>query len=106
MRPRRLDQILANFGYCSRSEAKIWIRKGRVTVNGEPATAAEKKASVLEVRRAMLARGLTVEDIAVAPVEKSSSSAKSPAPDTPEGPDLAASPAVAAESRTARPKKS
>ena len=44
MQPRRLDQILANYGYCSRSEAKIWIRKGRVTVNEEPVTAAEKKA--------------------------------------------------------------
>lgn len=45
MQPRRLDQILANYGYCGRSEAKIWIRKGRVTVNGEPVTAAEKKVS-------------------------------------------------------------
>jgi len=45
MQPRRLDQILANFGYCSRSEAKIWIRKGRVTVNGEPLKSAEKKVS-------------------------------------------------------------
>jgi len=45
MQPRRLDQILANYGYCGRSEAKIWIRKGRVTVNGESVTAAEKKFS-------------------------------------------------------------
>jgi 16S rRNA pseudouridine516 synthase len=43
MTARRLDQILANYGYCSRSEAKVWIRHGRVTVNGEPARAAEKK---------------------------------------------------------------
>jgi 16S rRNA pseudouridine516 synthase len=43
MQPRRLDQILANYGYCSRSEAKVWIRHGRVTVNGAPVTAAEKK---------------------------------------------------------------
>jgi 16S rRNA pseudouridine516 synthase len=43
MTPRRLDQILANYGYCSRSEAKAWIRKGRVTVNGEPVTEADKK---------------------------------------------------------------
>ena len=43
MQPRRLDQILANYGYCSRSEAKIWIRKGRVTVNDEPGSSAEKK---------------------------------------------------------------
>ena len=45
MQPRRLDQILANYGYCGRSEAKIWIRKGRVSVNGEPVTVAEKKIS-------------------------------------------------------------
>jgi len=44
MQPRRLDQILANYGYCSRSEAKVWIRKGRVTIDGQPATGAEKKA--------------------------------------------------------------
>lgn len=50
MQPRRLDQILANYGYCSRSEAKIWIRKKRVTVNGEPVTAAEKKAAPELVR--------------------------------------------------------
>jgi 16S rRNA pseudouridine516 synthase len=45
MQPRRLDQILANYGYCSRSEAKVWIRKGRVTVSGKPVTSAEKKFS-------------------------------------------------------------
>lgn len=45
MQPRRLDQILANYGYCSRSEAKVWIRKGRVTVGGEVAKSAEKKVS-------------------------------------------------------------
>lgn len=44
MQPRRLDQILANYGYCSRSEAKVWIRKGRVSINGDPATGAEIKA--------------------------------------------------------------
>jgi len=44
VQPRRLDQILANYGYCSRSEAKAWIRRGRVTVNGEVLTGAEKKA--------------------------------------------------------------
>jgi 16S rRNA pseudouridine516 synthase len=31
---RRLDQLLANLGYCSRREAREWIRGGRVTVNG------------------------------------------------------------------------
>ena len=32
---RRLDQLLANLGYCSRREAREWIRGGRVTVDGE-----------------------------------------------------------------------
>lgn len=43
MQARRLDQILANCGYCSRSEAKVWVRRGRVTVAGQVVTAAEKK---------------------------------------------------------------
>ena len=50
MQPRRLDQILANYGYCSRSEAKVWIRKGRVSVNGEPVTDTGKKFSPELVR--------------------------------------------------------
>lgn len=32
---RRLDQLLANLGYCSRSVARDWIRGGRVTVAGK-----------------------------------------------------------------------
>ena len=28
---RRLDQLLANLGYCSRREARGWIQAGRVT---------------------------------------------------------------------------
>lgn len=31
---RRLDQLLANLGYCSRREARDWIRSGRVTIRG------------------------------------------------------------------------
>ena len=50
MQPRRLDQILANYGYCSRSEAKLWIRKGRVVVNGEVARESDKKADPLLVQ--------------------------------------------------------
>ncbi len=33
-RMRRLDQLLANLGYCSRREARDWIKAGRVTVRG------------------------------------------------------------------------
>lgn len=32
---RRLDQLLANLGYCSRREARDWIKSGRVTVAGK-----------------------------------------------------------------------
>jgi len=31
---RRLDQLLANLGYCSRREAREWIKSGRVAVKG------------------------------------------------------------------------
>ncbi len=36
--PRRLDQILANLGYCSRREARDWIDDERITVGGKIAT--------------------------------------------------------------------
>ncbi len=35
---RRLDQLLANLGYCSRRDAREWIRSGRVTVDGQVET--------------------------------------------------------------------
>ncbi len=47
---RRLDQLLAACGYCSRSEARLWIRSGRVVVNGRPADAPEQKARAADVR--------------------------------------------------------
>lgn len=34
---RRLDQLLANLGYCSRREARALVRSGAVTVDGQPA---------------------------------------------------------------------
>lgn len=33
---RRLDQLLSNLGYCSRHEARAWLKAGRVTANGKP----------------------------------------------------------------------
>jgi len=48
--PRRLDQLLSACGYCSRSEARLWVRGGRVLVGGQPATAVEQKARAAEVR--------------------------------------------------------
>jgi 16S rRNA pseudouridine516 synthase len=51
MQPRRLDQILSNYGYCSRSEAKLWIKRGRVAVKGATAETSNQKAdpSLVEV---------------------------------------------------------
>jgi 16S rRNA pseudouridine516 synthase len=34
---RRIDQLLSNLGYCSRSEARDWVKAGAVTVRGEEA---------------------------------------------------------------------
>lgn len=42
---RRLDQLLANLGYCSRREAHDWVRAGRVTVEGRPARDSAQKAA-------------------------------------------------------------
>jgi 16S rRNA pseudouridine516 synthase len=47
---RRLDQLLANLGYCSRREARAWIQAGRVTVRGEVADDFGAKADPAEVR--------------------------------------------------------
>ena len=42
---RRLDQLLANLGYCSRREARAWIDAGRVTVRGEVAEDVAQKTA-------------------------------------------------------------
>lgn len=47
---RRLDQLLANLGYCSRREARGWVDTGRVTVRGVPARDAAQKADPAHVR--------------------------------------------------------
>ena len=39
----RLDKLIAASGKATRSEAKIWIRSGRVTANGVPARSPEQK---------------------------------------------------------------
>jgi 16S rRNA pseudouridine516 synthase len=47
---RRLDQLLANLGYCSRREARAWIQAGRVTVRGEVTDDFGAKAEPDDVR--------------------------------------------------------
>lgn len=47
---RRLDQLLANLGYCSRREARAWVQDGRVTVRGEVADDFGAKANPVDVR--------------------------------------------------------
>lgn len=46
---RRLDQLLANLGYCSRREAREWIRKGHVSVRGKPTNDFGAKVSEADV---------------------------------------------------------
>jgi 16S rRNA pseudouridine516 synthase len=47
---RRLDQLLANLGYCSRREARAWIQAGRVTVRGAVTDDFGAKADPTDVR--------------------------------------------------------
>lgn len=47
---RRLDQWLANLGYCSRRDARDWIEAGRVKVNGSIADDPGQKAIAAAVR--------------------------------------------------------
>jgi 16S rRNA pseudouridine516 synthase len=47
---RRLDQLLANLGYCSRREARGWIQGGRVTVRGQIEKEFGAKAHEADVR--------------------------------------------------------
>jgi 16S rRNA pseudouridine516 synthase len=46
---RRLDQLLANLGYCSRSEARTWLEDERVTVRGELVRNPAQKAAPADV---------------------------------------------------------
>lgn len=47
---RRLDQLLANLGYCTRREARAWIQAGRVTVRGTVEHDFGAKANPADVR--------------------------------------------------------
>jgi 16S rRNA pseudouridine516 synthase len=47
---RRLDQLLANLGYCSRREARSMVAAGLVTIRGEPADDFDTKVDPADVR--------------------------------------------------------
>jgi 16S rRNA pseudouridine516 synthase len=47
---RRLDQLLANLGYCSRREARYWMQGGHVTVDGAEAGDPARKVDPAGVR--------------------------------------------------------
>ena len=49
-RMRRLDQLLANLGYCSRREARQWLDAGRVTIGARVADDPAEKCAPGEVR--------------------------------------------------------
>ncbi len=50
MARHRIDQILSRHGYCSRSEARGWLKAGRVTVAGERARDCGDRVELSEVR--------------------------------------------------------
>ncbi len=50
MSARRLDQLLASLGYCSRSEARAWLKAGRISIAGKVATDVGAKPAVAAVR--------------------------------------------------------
>lgn len=50
MSARRLDQLLANLGYCSRREVRAWLKAGRVSVAGKAADDPGVKPSPAAVR--------------------------------------------------------
>ena len=46
----RIDALLSRYGYCSRSEARVWVKAGRVTVGGTPVRNTAEKANPSNVR--------------------------------------------------------
>jgi 23S rRNA pseudouridine2605 synthase len=48
--PERLQKVLARAGIASRREAEAWIRAGRLTINGTPATLGARVAPADQVR--------------------------------------------------------
>ena len=57
MKPLRLDALLSRYGYCSRSEARAWLKAGRVTLDGKALVSHSDKA----LPSAVLVDGESVE---------------------------------------------
>lgn len=49
MKPIRLDALLSRYGYCSRSEARVWLKEGRVMLNGKALSSPSDKAAPTSV---------------------------------------------------------
>lgn len=49
VKPRRIDQILSSYGYCSRREADSFLRSGRVCILNEQVKSGNLKARVVDV---------------------------------------------------------
>lgn len=45
----RIDALLSRYGFCSRKEATLWVKRGRVTVCGKPASSGSDKAEIKDV---------------------------------------------------------
>lgn len=45
----RADRLLTRLGYCPRAQAKQWVSRGRVTLEGIPLTRADEKVPVLDI---------------------------------------------------------
>lgn len=60
----RIDALLSRYGYCSRKEAAAWIKRGRVTLNGEvlrsPAAKAEPEDVLVDGRPIPFANGVYI----------------------------------------------
>jgi 16S rRNA pseudouridine516 synthase len=50
MAPERIDRILSRLGYCSRGEARGWLKAGRVTAGAEALRDPSGKVMAVEVR--------------------------------------------------------
>jgi 16S rRNA pseudouridine516 synthase len=46
----RLDQLLSSLGYCSRREARDWVKAGAITLKGAPADDVSQRVNPADVR--------------------------------------------------------